>query len=138
MRCHDSPPLIKLTGEVSRRRSLHLAPLLLLALAKALRDRGSSWNKRSLVREPLREIVVVVLHDVENGFPGEPAMVFGEIPVQVSELFVGHGRVGHNAGIYRNLLIPRQLSAAQMPPGLQARLLRVGGRGAVPDLTGDL
>ena len=81
---------------------------------------------------------MVVLHDVENGFPGKPAMVFGEIPVQVSEFFVGHGRVGHNAGIYRNLLIPRQLSAAQMPPGLAGRLLRAGSRGAVPDPTEDL
>jgi hypothetical protein len=38
--------------------------------------------------------------------------------VQVCEFFVGHGRVGHNAGIYRNLLIPCQLSAAKMPPGI--------------------
>jgi hypothetical protein len=42
-------------------------------------------------------------------------MVVGQKPVQVREFFVGHGRVGHNPGIYRNLLIPRQLSAAQMP-----------------------
>ena len=32
-------------------------------------------------------------------------MVLGKKPVQVREFFVGHGRVSHNAGIYRKLLI---------------------------------
>lgn len=124
-------------GASVSRRSLHLAPLLLLALAQPLRDRGASWNKHGLVREPLREIVVVVLHDVEHGFPGEPAMVFGEIPVQVSEFFVGHGRVGHNAGIYRNLLIPRQLLATQMPPSFTGATASGGAvEGPCPNLSG--
>jgi hypothetical protein len=39
-------------------------------------------------------------------------MVFGQQPVHVSELFVGHGHRASAAipRIYRNLLIPRQLS----------------------------
>jgi hypothetical protein len=138
MRRHDSPPFIKPTEEVNR-RSLHLAPLLLLAFTQSLRDRGSTWDQRGFVREPLREVIVIILHDVEHGFPGEPAMVFGQIPVQVCEFFVGHGRVGHNAGIYRNLLIPRQLSAAKMPPGLtgpavSGRAVEVPCRNAIRDL----
>ncbi len=74
-----------------RRRSLQLVLLPLLAFAKALRDRRSSINQRSLIREPLREIGVIVLHDVEHSFLGKPAMVIGKEFVQVSEPFVVHG-----------------------------------------------
>jgi hypothetical protein len=71
--------------------SLQFGSLLALAFAQALRDRRSPWYQRGLVREPLRKIGVVLLHDVEHGFPGEPAMVLGKISVHVSKLFVGHG-----------------------------------------------
>jgi hypothetical protein len=64
---------------------------LLLAFVKALHDRRSPWYLRGLIREPLRKVGVILLHDVEHRFLGEPAMVFGQQPVHVSELFVGHG-----------------------------------------------
>jgi hypothetical protein len=64
---------------------------LSLAFAKALRNLRSPWYQRSLIREPLRKIKVILLHDVEHHFLGEPAMVLGKKPVHVSELFVGHG-----------------------------------------------
>jgi hypothetical protein len=64
---------------------------LLFAFVKALHDGGSPWYLRGLIREPLRKIGVVLLHDVEHRFPGEPAMVLGKQSVHVCELFVGHG-----------------------------------------------
>lgn len=118
---------------VSRRRSLHLAALLLLAFAKPLRDRGSSWDQRGFVGEPLREIGVILLHDIEHGFPGELAMILGQKPMQVREFFGGDGRISHNAGIYRNLLIQRQLLACiNAGQGSGRGLLRVGNSGSVP------
>jgi hypothetical protein len=42
-------------------------------------------------------------------------MVLGKKPVQVCEFFVGHGRVSHNAGIYRKLLILPRFRRAPMP-----------------------
>ncbi len=86
--------------------------LPLLAFAKALRDRRSPGDQRGLVREALREVGVILLHDVEHGFLGKPSMVIGKESVQVSELFVVHGFRASAAipKIYRNLLIPRQLS----------------------------
>jgi hypothetical protein len=92
--------------------SLLIVPYALLAFAQALRDRGSSWDQRGLIREALREVGVILLHDVEHRFLGEPAMVLGKESVQVSELFVVHR---HRASVaiprtYRKLLITRQLS----------------------------
>jgi hypothetical protein len=63
----------------------------LLAVAQALRDRGSPWDQRGFIREPLRKVGVILLHDVEHGVLGEPSMVLGKESVQVSELFVVHG-----------------------------------------------
>ena len=93
--------------------SLHLVSLPLLAFAKALRDRRSSCDQRGFVSETLREIGVILLHDVERGFPGKPSMVLGKKSVEVSELFIIHGHRASAATpkIYRNLLILRQLSA---------------------------
>ncbi len=76
-----TPPLV----------SLHFFPLPLLAFAKALRDRRSPGDQRGLVGEALREVGVIVLHDIEHGFLGKPSMVIGKEFVQVSELFVVHG-----------------------------------------------
>jgi hypothetical protein len=64
----------------------------LLAFVKALRNRRSSWYQRGLIREPLRKIGVILLHDVEHRFPGEHAMVLGKEPVHLYELIIGHGR----------------------------------------------
>ena len=69
---------------------------LLLALVKALNNRGSPWYQRGLIREPLRKIGVVLLHDVEQRFPGEPAMELGQEFVHVCEFFVGNF-VGHGS-----------------------------------------
>jgi hypothetical protein len=84
----------------------------LLAVAKALRDRGSPRYQRGFIREPLREVGVILLYDVEHGFLGKPSMILGKESVQVSELFVVHGHRASAAipKIYRNLLILRQLS----------------------------
>src|ERR1043166_9145544 len=71
--------------------SLQFVLLPLLAFAKALRDRRSPEDQRGLVREALREVEVIVLHDVEHGFLGKPSMVIGKEFEQVSELFVVHG-----------------------------------------------
>ena len=71
--------------------SLQFFPLPLLAFAKALRDRRSPEDQRGLVRKALREVGVIVLHDVEHGFLGKPSMVIGKEFMQVSELFVVHG-----------------------------------------------
>ena len=56
---------------------------------------------------------MILLHDIERGFPGKPSMVLGKKSVEVSELFIVHGHRASAATpkIYRNLLIPRQLSA---------------------------
>jgi len=78
-------------GTVVAALSPQLVLLPLLAFAKALRDRRSSCDQRSLVCEPLRQIGVILLHDVEYGFLGKPSMVLGKESVQVSELFVVHG-----------------------------------------------
>jgi hypothetical protein len=88
--------------------SVHLVLFPLLAFAKALRDRRSSGNQRRLIREALGEIGVILLHDVEHGFPGKLSMVLGKEFVQISELFVVHGH-RLSPKIYRNLLILRQL-----------------------------
>jgi hypothetical protein len=86
--------------------SLQFGSLLALAFAQAMRNRRSSWYQRGLVREPLREIGVVLLYDVEHGFPAELAMVLGKISMHVGKLFVGHGNQASAAipGLYRNLL----------------------------------
>ena len=105
------------TGRRSETAAPALSPqfvfLPLLAFAKALRDRRSSCDQRRLIREALREIGVILLHDIERGFPGKPSMVLGKKSVEVSELFIVHGHRASAATpkIYRNLLIPRQLSA---------------------------
>jgi hypothetical protein len=51
---------------------------LLFAFVKALHDRRSPWYQRGLIRKPLRKIGVILLHDVEHRFLGEPAMVLGK------------------------------------------------------------
>ena len=48
---------------------------LVFEFAEAFQGRRAPWYLRGLIREPLREIGVILLHDVEQGFPGEIAMV---------------------------------------------------------------
>jgi hypothetical protein len=71
-----------------RRRRL---PGFEFAFMKAFEDGRAPWYLRSLIRKPLREIVVIVLHDVERGFLRETAMVLGEYPMHGCEQFIGHG-----------------------------------------------
>jgi hypothetical protein len=47
-------------------------------------------------------------------------MVLGKKPVQVCEFFVGHGRISHNAEIYRNLLILPRFRRAPVPVSFTA------------------
>jgi hypothetical protein len=51
---------------------------LSLAFVKAFHDRCSPWYQRGLIRKPLRKIGVILLHDVEQRFRGQLAMVFGK------------------------------------------------------------
>jgi hypothetical protein len=51
---------------------------LLLAFVKAFHDRRAPWYQRGLIRKPLRKIGVIMLHDVEQRFRGELAMVLGK------------------------------------------------------------
>jgi hypothetical protein len=48
---------------------------LLFAFMKAFQDRRAPWYQRGLFRKPLREIGVILLHEVEHCFLGEIAMV---------------------------------------------------------------
>jgi hypothetical protein len=48
---------------------------LLFEFTEAFQGCRAPWYLRGLVGEPLREIGVILLHDVEQGFPGEIAMV---------------------------------------------------------------
>jgi hypothetical protein len=89
--------------------------LPLLAFVKALNDRRSPRYQRSLIRESLRKVGVVLLHNVQRCVPGEPAMVLGKQFVHIGKLFVSHAR------IYRVPLVPSQLSAHySVWPGLAA------------------
>lgn len=88
--CGPTPSCVVTKRYRCRRRLLHLIALALFAFAKALRDRRSSRDQRGLVRKALREIGVVLLHDVEHGFPGKLSMVVGQELVQVCELVVFH------------------------------------------------
>jgi len=48
---------------------------LLFEFTEAFQGCRAPWYLRGLIGEPLREIGVILLHDVEQGFPGEIAMV---------------------------------------------------------------
>jgi hypothetical protein len=49
-----------------------------LALMKASQDRCPPWYLGGLIRKPLREIGVILLHDVEHCLLGAVAMVQGK------------------------------------------------------------
>ena len=118
-------PSCEANGAIHRRRPLAVHSrsffLLLLAFAQALRDRGAPSDQRGFIRKALREIGVILLHDVEYGFPGKLSMVLGKELVQVGELFVVHcpSRLICDPKIYRNPLILGQLST---------RLVTIRGR----------
>jgi hypothetical protein len=48
---------------------------LLFALTKALHNRRSPWYQRSLIREPLRKISVILSDDIQRSFLGQLTMV---------------------------------------------------------------
>lgn len=66
------------TAREGQRISLAIVSFLPFALLKALRNRRSPRYQRGLVREALCEIGVILLHNVERCFLGEPAMVLGK------------------------------------------------------------
>jgi hypothetical protein len=51
---------------------------LLFALTKALHNRPSSWNQRSLIREPLRKISMILSDDIQRSFLGQLTVVLGK------------------------------------------------------------
>jgi hypothetical protein len=53
-------------------------PFLLFAFVRAFQDRRAPWYLCGLIRKPLAEIGVILLHDVEHCFLGEIAMVVGK------------------------------------------------------------
>jgi hypothetical protein len=57
-------------------QQLQLLFFLLFAFMKPFPDRRASWYLRSLIGQPLREIGMIMLHDIERRFHGEIAMVF--------------------------------------------------------------
>jgi len=112
---HSRDPLANPPCEaatVAAASSLLIVSYALLAVAKALRDRRSPRDQRGLIGEPLSEIGVILLYDVEHGVLGKVSMILGKESMQVSELFVVHGFRASAATpkLYRNLLIPCQLS----------------------------
>src|SRR3982075_738570 len=72
-------------------RRCHRLPGFDFAFMKAFQDGRAPWYLRSLIRKPLREIGVILLHDVERCFLREAAMVAGKYPVHGCEQFIGHG-----------------------------------------------
>ena len=42
-------------------------------------------------KQTLREIEMILLHHVEHGLPGEPAMVLGKQLVHPCKFVIGHG-----------------------------------------------
>ena len=48
----------------------------------------ATWNLRRLIGEPLREINMIIAHDVESRFFGKLPVVFGEHAVQLGDLFM--------------------------------------------------
>ena len=76
---------------VGQRGLLAFVLLPLLARVKALNDGRSPRYQRSLIRESLRKVGVVLLHNVQRCVPGEPAMVLGKQFVHLCKLFVSHG-----------------------------------------------
>jgi hypothetical protein len=48
---------------------------LLFALTKARHNRRSPWYQRSLIREPLRKISVILSDDIQRSFLGQLTMV---------------------------------------------------------------
>jgi hypothetical protein len=47
----------------------------------------ATWNLRRLIGEPLREINMIIAHDVESGFLGKLPVVFGEHAMHLGDLF---------------------------------------------------
>ena len=137
-----SQPLRSYEAETVVLRLLHLFSFALFAFAQALRDRRASGDQRGLVREALREIGVILPHNVEHGVPGQPSVVLGQESVQISELFVVHGHRASVAipGLYRKLLILPQLLTRLVTVGEQIRpvtatAVRPGGGLPVLSLT---
>jgi hypothetical protein len=66
-----------------------IASYLFFAFIKARERRRAAWNLSRLIGKPLREIGMIISHDVELGSFGELPMVFGEHAVHLSYLFMG-------------------------------------------------
>jgi hypothetical protein len=60
---------------------------LFFAFMKTSERCRATWNLRRLIGEPLREINMIIAHDVESGFLGKLPVVFGEHAMHLGDLF---------------------------------------------------
>jgi len=63
---------------VSNSTRIAIFRYLLFALTKALHNRRSPWYQRSLIREPLRKISVILSDDIQRSFLGQLTMVLSK------------------------------------------------------------
>jgi hypothetical protein len=59
-------------------RLLLVVLLLPFAFVQTVRNCGPPWYLRSLIRQALRKVEVILLHHVERGLLGEPAVILGK------------------------------------------------------------
>jgi hypothetical protein len=69
---------------------------LFFVFIKARERRRAAWNLSRLIGKPLREIGMIISHDVELGCFGELPMVYGEHAVHLSYLFMGTKLFGNH------------------------------------------
>src|SRR6266478_569565 len=65
-----------------------LPSYLFFEFMKARERRRAAWNLSRLICQPLRQIDVIIVHDVQPRFPGKLAMVFSEHAVHLGDLFM--------------------------------------------------
>jgi hypothetical protein len=53
-------------------------------------DPRSPWYLNGLIHQPLSEIDVILLHQIEHRILGDPAMVLGKKSMHSGKLFIGH------------------------------------------------
>jgi len=61
---------------------------LFFEFMKARERRRAAWNLSRLICQPLRQIDVIIVHDVQPRFPGKLPMVFSEHAVHLGDLFM--------------------------------------------------
>src|SRR5882724_1769813 len=62
---------------------------LFFEFVKARERRCAAWNLSRLIGQPLSQINVIIMHDVEPRFSGKLPVVLGEHAVHLGDLFIG-------------------------------------------------